>query len=86
MADGPEQALGSAGRAGGQERRRDGYGNDRKDIGRHHRSGRAGSGGRVWTDRADRQTGQETQKIEAPKVAAPAAPAVRGPVVREVPQ
>ncbi|HYI30286.1 MAG TPA: hypothetical protein VD863_20800, partial [Bradyrhizobium sp.] len=26
------------------------------------------------------------QKIEAPKAAAPAAPAVRGPVVREVPQ
>lgn len=29
---------------------------------------------------------KETQKIEAPKVAAPTAPAVRGPVVREVPQ
>lgn len=35
------------------------------------------------------QTGKpakEVQKIEAPKEAVPAAPAVRGPVVREVPQ
>jgi hypothetical protein len=29
---------------------------------------------------------KEVQKIEAPKAAVPAAPAVRGPVVREVPQ
>jgi len=29
---------------------------------------------------------KEVQKIEAPKAGAPAAPAVRGPVVREVPQ
>jgi len=29
---------------------------------------------------------KEVQKIEAPKTAVPAAPAVRGPVVREVPQ
>ncbi len=35
------------------------------------------------------QTGKpakEVQKIEAPKAAVPAAPTVRGPVVREVPQ
>ncbi len=29
---------------------------------------------------------REVQKIEAPTVVVPAAPAVRGPVVREVPQ
>ena len=58
---------GSAGLKGRPGKKRDGLGSCRKSVGRHCRSRRAGGGDRVWTDRADGQTGKRGSKDRSPE-------------------